>query len=74
MRPRPFERVLEMDPSDAGSRINLGQIHVQQRQYDEAAAAFREALAAEPFNVTAAYGLATALTRDRARPKRPAER
>ena len=31
--------------------------------YAEAIAAVREALAAEPFNVTAAYGLATALTR-----------
>jgi tetratricopeptide (TPR) repeat protein len=58
-----FRRVLQMDPSDAGSRINLGQLDVQQREYAAAAALFRDALAAEPFNVTAAYGLATALAR-----------
>jgi tetratricopeptide (TPR) repeat protein len=58
-----FGRVLKLDPADAGSRINLGQILLQQRQYDEAIRLFREALTAEPFNVTAAYGLATARTR-----------
>ena len=58
-----FRRVLAIDASDAGTRINLGQILSQQRGYQEAATLFREALAAEPFNATAAYGLATALTR-----------
>jgi tetratricopeptide (TPR) repeat protein len=58
-----FRRVLQMDPSDAGSRISLGQIHLQQREYAEAAALFRDVLSVEPFNVTAAYGLATALAR-----------
>ncbi len=58
-----FRRVLQMDATDVGSRVNLGQLQVQHRQYAEAAALFREALAAEPFNVTAAYGLATALSR-----------
>jgi tetratricopeptide (TPR) repeat protein len=58
-----FRRVLEIDGSDTGSRVNLGQILVQQRQYGDAIRFFKEALAAEPYNVTAAYGLATALTR-----------
>ncbi|HXW07723.1 MAG TPA: FG-GAP-like repeat-containing protein [Vicinamibacterales bacterium] len=60
---KAFERVAGADPADAGSRINLGQILLQQRDYAEAVPRFREALAAEPFNATAAYGLATALTR-----------
>jgi hypothetical protein len=58
-----FRRVLELDPSDTGSRVNLGQILVQQRQYPGAIQLFKEALAGEPYNVTAAYGLATAATR-----------
>ena len=58
-----FRRVLDMDASDTGSRVNLGQILVQQRQYADAIRFFKEALAAEPYNVTAAYGLATAVTR-----------
>jgi tetratricopeptide (TPR) repeat protein len=58
-----FRRVRDMDPSDPGSRINLGQLHLQQREYGEAAALFRAVLSVEPFNVTAAYGLATALAR-----------
>jgi tetratricopeptide (TPR) repeat protein len=58
-----FRRVRQMDPSDVGSRLSLGQLHLQQRQYAEAAGLFRDALSVEPFNVTAAYGLATALAR-----------
>ncbi|HEV3486452.1 MAG TPA: FG-GAP-like repeat-containing protein, partial [Vicinamibacterales bacterium] len=58
-----FKRVAEIDPHDAGARINLGQIHLQQRRYDEAVRLFREALAAEPYNVTAAYSIALALIR-----------
>jgi tetratricopeptide (TPR) repeat protein len=58
-----FQRVADMDQSDAGSRVNLGQLFVQQRRMPEAIAAFRAALTAEPYNATAAYGLATALIR-----------
>jgi tetratricopeptide (TPR) repeat protein len=58
-----FRRVLQIDASDAGSRVQLGQILLQERNYADAAATFRDAIAAEPFNATAAYGLATALTR-----------
>jgi tetratricopeptide (TPR) repeat protein len=58
-----FQRVLKIDPTDAGANVNLGQIAMQQRQYDRAIEHFRRAMAAEPYNVTAAYSTALALTR-----------
>ena len=58
-----FTRVLAIDPRDAGTKVHLGQLHLQQRQYPEALRLFREALDAEPYNVTAAYNSALALTR-----------
>jgi Tfp pilus assembly protein PilF len=58
-----FRRVLEIDPTDAASDVNLGQLLMAKRQFADALAAFRAAVAAEPYNATAAYGLATALTR-----------
>ena len=58
-----FRRVLEIDGTDAGARVNLGQIALQRREYDTAIDLFRGALDAEPYNVTAAYSLALALTR-----------
>ncbi len=58
-----FERVLQMDPNDAGTRIQLGQIRTQERRYDDAIALFQGALTSEPYNVTAAYSVALALTR-----------
>jgi tetratricopeptide (TPR) repeat protein len=58
-----FERVLEIDPQDVGSHIQLAQIHAAERRYREATALFEAALSREPFNATAAYGLATALIR-----------
>ena len=64
-----FQQVVEADASDAGSRIQLGQVRLGQRRFADAAPLFEAALRLEPFNATAAYGLATALTRsgDRAR-------
>lgn len=58
-----FRRVLQIDPSDAGANVNLGQLLLQQRKYGDAVTAFRVAVASEPYNATAAYGLSTALTR-----------
>ena len=58
-----FTRVLELDPSDPGGATQLGQILLQDRKYTEALARFQAAIDAEPYNVTAAYGLAMALTR-----------
>jgi Tfp pilus assembly protein PilF len=60
----PYVRkVLEKDPKDLGANVTLGQIYLQMRQFDEAAAAFRVAVAAEPYNVSGAYNLGVALTR-----------
>ena len=58
-----FDRVVAMDPRDVGTRVNLGQIDLQQRRYAEAIDQFRAALADEPFSVTASYNLGLALTR-----------
>ena len=58
-----FQRVLKIDPRDVGANVQLGQLYVQQRKFTEAVAAFRTALAAEPYNGTALYNLGTALLR-----------
>ncbi len=58
-----FERVRQLDRDDAGAKVQLGQIRTQERKFDEAITLFQEALTAEPYNVTAAYSLALALTR-----------
>lgn len=58
-----FQRVLKIDPRDVGANVQLGQLLAQQRKYAEAAAVLRTAMAAEPYNMTAIYNLATALTR-----------
>jgi len=58
-----FQRVLKIDANDVGTNINVGQIYAQQRKYPEAIAAFRLALAAEPYNATALYTLGQALMR-----------
>ncbi len=62
-----FKRVLKIDPNDVGANVSLGQIYIQQRKYAEAVSVFRLALAAEPYNATAIYALATALLRNNAR-------
>ena len=48
-------------------RDQLGQLLLQERKYAEAIDLFQRAIDAEPYNATAAYGLATALTRGGAR-------
>jgi cytochrome c-type biogenesis protein CcmH/NrfG len=58
-----FERVLQLDRDDAGAKVQLGQIRTQERRYDDAITLFQGALTAEPYNVTAAYSVALALTR-----------
>jgi tetratricopeptide (TPR) repeat protein len=58
-----FRAVLAVDPDDVGSRVNLGQLLLQDRAYDEAVAAFGAALAQEPHNGTALYNLGLAQTR-----------
>lgn len=58
-----LKHVLRIDPADTGANINLGQLYAQQRKYVEAIPAFRAALAAEPYSITASYNLAIALLR-----------
>lgn len=58
-----FRRVLQLDPEDVGGRVQLGQMLLAERQYEEAARLFEAARAREPFNATAAYGFAMSLTR-----------
>ncbi len=58
-----FQRILKIDPRDVGANVQVGQIYAQQRKYPEAVAAFRAALAEEPYNGTALYNLGTALLR-----------
>jgi tetratricopeptide (TPR) repeat protein len=58
-----FTRVLMLDPSDIGAKLNLAMIRLQQRRYQEVVALCREVLTDEPYNATAAYNLALALDR-----------
>ena len=58
-----FQTVRKIDPSDAGTNVNLGQIFVQQKKQAEAIAAFRKAIESEPYNETALYNLGLLLTR-----------
>ena len=58
-----FRRVLAIDPNDPGAKIQLGQVLTAERQFAEAITLLEQAAKAEPFNATAAYGLAIALTR-----------
>jgi tetratricopeptide (TPR) repeat protein len=58
-----FRQVIDADAADAASRVHVGQILLSQRKFPEAAELLTAAVKLEPFNATAAYGLATAITR-----------
>src|SRR5205085_9691467 len=53
----------QIDARDVGTAVNLAQVAIQDRRYDEAIALLRPAAADEPYNITAAYNLGLALTR-----------
>jgi tetratricopeptide (TPR) repeat protein len=55
-----FARVATIDPGDADSRYFIGLLYSQQRQYDKAIASYHEALARNPFHLSAEFGLAQA--------------
>jgi Flp pilus assembly protein TadD len=55
--------VLAVDNEDVAANVNIGQIYLQEKKYQEAVTAFRKALAAEPHNETAWYNLGIVLTR-----------
>ena len=58
-----FRRVLQADPDDVASLVNLGQLLLQRREYAEAVPVFGKAVELEPYNVSALYNLAVAQTR-----------
>lgn len=58
-----FHRVLQRDPRDTATNVNIGQIYLQQGKYAEAISYLRTAYEAEPYHATAAYNLALALLR-----------
>ncbi len=58
-----FRRVLQADPDDVASLVNLGQLLLQRREYSEAVPVFAKAVELEPYNVSALYNLAVAQTR-----------
>ena len=58
-----FSAVLEADPIDVGTNVNLGQIYLDSRDYPAAIERLRIAYEHEPFNVTAVYNLGLALAR-----------
>jgi Flp pilus assembly protein TadD len=58
-----FNKVISIDPRDPATNIQIGQLHAQKQQYQQAIPAFRRALDSEPYNATAAYSLAQALIR-----------
>ncbi len=58
-----FEKVRRLDAHDVGANVNLAQINLEDRRYDEAIAALQPIVAKEPYHVTASYVLGLALTR-----------
>jgi tetratricopeptide (TPR) repeat protein len=58
-----FRRVLQADPDDVASLVNLGQLLLQRREYGDAVPVFGRAVELEPYNVSALYNLAVAQTR-----------
>ncbi|MBM4195400.1 MAG: tetratricopeptide repeat protein, partial [Gemmatimonadetes bacterium] len=58
-----FEDVRRKDDSDAGTRVQLAQIALEERRYDDAVEALRPVVATEPHHVTASYVLGLALVR-----------
>ncbi|MCS6806768.1 MAG: FG-GAP-like repeat-containing protein [Blastocatellia bacterium] len=58
-----FRRVLQRDPRDVATNVNIGQIYLQQGKHAEAISYLRTAYDAEPYHATAAYNLALALLR-----------
>ena len=58
-----FTRVLMVDSSDIGAKVNLALVRFQQGRYQDVVTLCRSVLADEPYNTTAAYNLALALAR-----------
>ncbi len=60
---KEFTKVIEIDPKDATTNIQIGQIYSAQQKYELAIPFYQRGLDNEPYNATAAYNLGTALLR-----------
>ncbi len=60
---KEFTKVVEIDPKDATTNIQIGQIYSAQQKYEQAIPFYQRGLDNEPYNATAAYNLGTALLR-----------
>ncbi|HEX7940379.1 MAG TPA: FG-GAP-like repeat-containing protein, partial [Gemmatimonadaceae bacterium] len=58
-----FEKTRQADADDVGAAVNLAQIYLEDRRYDEAVGVLQPIVAREPYHVTASYVLGLALTR-----------
>lgn len=58
-----FEKVRGIDSTDIGTNVNLAQIALEDRRYDDAVMALQPIVGREPYHVTASYVLGLALTR-----------
>ena len=58
-----FEKVRAIDGGDIGANVNLAQIALEDRRYDDAVGALQPIVTREPYHVTASYVLGLALTR-----------
>ncbi len=58
-----FEKVIALDAGDAGARVNLAQIALEESRYTDVVALLEPVVAAEPYHVTATYVLGLALSR-----------
>ena len=58
-----FLKVTELAGNDPDTLYFLGDLYIQLQQYDKAIAAYQSALAANPFHVSAEFGLAQAYRR-----------
>lgn len=58
-----FQKVLELDPQDAMTNVQIGQIYRTLQKFDQAVPFYQRALANEAYNATAANGLFTVLLR-----------
>ena len=53
-----YQKAIELDPTSAGALVNLGTIHFNARNWDEAERYYREALTADPEYALAHFDLA----------------
>jgi tetratricopeptide (TPR) repeat protein len=60
-----FLTILDVDPKDSDTRLNLGILYQKRNRYEEAVRCYQQVLEAEPANFTARYNLALVLLRQK---------